>query len=230
MRLPTPLLVGTLNTMRLLSARVRPGMRYLEIGCAPGKTLAWVAARCRANVVGLDYSAVGIATCKTLFNSLGLSGELYCEDVLATSLPESSFDFVFSNGVIEHFERPEEIVRAHWKLLKPGAKALIVIPNYRGIYGRLQRLFDAENLKLHNLRIMEPDNLRKLIDPRLADWIKTYPTGRISPGLISWEQRLWQPLARLAFWTLNFSGLLQPVQIDALCPNLVLEFVRKAAE
>jgi cyclopropane fatty-acyl-phospholipid synthase-like methyltransferase len=50
MRLPTGVFVGTANIYRLLKSYVSPGMRVLEIGCAPGKMLAWVAMALQARV------------------------------------------------------------------------------------------------------------------------------------------------------------------------------------
>lgn len=39
-RLPSRLWIGVRNLQRLLRAHVKPGMSVLEVGCAPGKTLA----------------------------------------------------------------------------------------------------------------------------------------------------------------------------------------------
>jgi hypothetical protein len=69
-RLPSRLNVDVLNMMCLLARHVRSGTRYLEIGCAPGKMLAWVASTLRAEASGLDYSETGIAQCRSLFTAL----------------------------------------------------------------------------------------------------------------------------------------------------------------
>src|SRR5262245_8347127 len=154
LRLPSRLNVGVLNLTRLLRKCVKPGDRYLEIGCAPGKLLAWVASVLKARASGIDYWEAGIAQCPQLFSAVGLLIDLHHENLFDTHLEPASFDVVASFGVIEHFDDPRPAIGKHLDLVAPGGKALITIPNYGGIYGLLQRWFDPDNLALHNLNIM----------------------------------------------------------------------------
>ena len=87
LRLPSPWLISTRNLQKVIRGHVRPGDRFLEIGCAPGKLLSWVAAELRAEVAGLDYSPRGLATAKRLFSTLQLSADFRCEDLRATRSP-----------------------------------------------------------------------------------------------------------------------------------------------
>ena len=226
-KLPSPLAVPTRNMQRLLRPAVRPGMRVLELGCAPGKLLAWVAAKLDARVSGLDYSDRGITWARTLFDALGIPADLRCEDVFRSTFEPASFDVVYSAGLIEHFEDPRDIVRTHVALAKPGGTTLIAIPDYGGIYGRLQGWFDPANLALHNLRIMRPEALAELAPAELSGTVRTYRAGRISPWQISLERRLPRPVARFTSYFLNGIGLLQPVDIGPICPLLVLEITRR---
>src|SRR5690349_20626418 len=84
-RLPSPLSVDTLNMQRLLRRYVTPGSRYIELGCAPGKMLAWVAIELGARVSGLDYSLPGVEWARDLFNRLHLPADMRCEDVFTTT-------------------------------------------------------------------------------------------------------------------------------------------------
>ena len=145
--------------------------------------LARVASVLKAGAAGLDYSEPGIKTSKELFAKLGISGDLRC-DVFETSFAKGSFDCVSSCVFIEHFINPEKLVSIHVNLLKPGGKALIIIPNYGGIYGRLQQYFDPENLALHNLKIMTPTALKNLVAPGLVESTRSYHFGRFSLMLI----------------------------------------------
>lgn len=226
-RLPSPFFVTTRNMQRLLRRVARPGMRVLELGCAPGKILAWVAARFDAEVAGLDYSERGIEWSRTLFQHLGTRADLRCEDVFHTTFEPGSFDLVYSSGLIEHFEDPRAIVRAHVALTKPGGTTVIAIPDYGRVYGWIQRRFDPENLAIHNLRIMQPDALRELAPPDWNGRVLTYRWGHLSPWLISFDRRWPRPIARLAAHALNGIGMLQPVDIGPLCPLLVLEINRR---
>jgi SAM-dependent methyltransferase len=226
MRLPSKLFVSTRNLQRVIAAHVRPGMRYLELGCAPGKLLAWVGSALRADVSGLDYSEQGIQWALQLFHALGLHGNLRCEDVWKSSFEPGSFDVVFSAGLIEHFGDPQRIVRRHVELLKPGGRALITVPNYGGVYGRLQRWLDPANLALHNLAIMNVDALRGLAPADLASEVRAYPAGRISPWLLGIDRRVPTPLATGISHLVNGVGLVQPRDFASVAPMLVLEIVR----
>jgi SAM-dependent methyltransferase len=226
MRLPSGLLVSTRNLQRLLKTHIKPGMQVLEIGCAPGKTLSWVAKDLQANVAGLDYSKRGIQLSRQLFRILDIDSDLRCEDVFATTFSPGSFDIVYSTGVIEHFEDPREIVRCHVMLLKPGGKALIMVPHYGGLYGRIQRRFDPENLSLHNLNIMNLSALKELSPEDMVSESSAYPAGRMSPWIISFNKKWPQIFAKSTYCFLNLVGLVQPFDIARLCPLLVLELRR----
>lgn len=226
-RLPSPLIVGTRNVQRILRADVRPGMRVLELGCAPGKILAWVASALRAEVSGLDYSDRGIGWTKELFRALSLRLDLRCEDAFKTTFPAASFDVVYSFGLIEHFQDPRAIVRAHVALARPGGKSIIAVPNYGGLYGRLQRWLDPENLSIHNLEIMNIRALGLLAPPELTSHVRAYATGRLSPWLLSFERKLPRHLALALAYGLNGISLAQPVDVRPLCPLLVLEITRR---
>ena len=155
MRLPSSLFVGTRNIQRILLPHIKTQMSFLEIGCAPGKILAWVANTFDAHVSGVDYAETGIEMSKKLFLSLGIEADLRCEDIFDTTFESGSFDVVYSAGLIEHFNDPSDVVRRHIDLCKPGGISIIVIPNYGGIYGMIQKCLDPENLALHNLKIMK---------------------------------------------------------------------------
>lgn len=65
------------------------------------------------------------------------------------------FDVVWSAGVVEHFRNPEDVVRCHLEILKPGGTLIVPIPNFRGIGYPLYSRFDPDLLSIHNLDIME---------------------------------------------------------------------------
>lgn len=224
LRLPSRLNVDVYNLTRLLQRHVRPGDRYIEIGCAPGKLLAWVGARLQARTAGLDYSESGIRNCRALFASLGMDVELHQSDFFASALPKHSFDVVTSFGFIEHFDDPREAVRRHVELLRPGGTALITVPNYGGIYGAMQGRCDPANLALHNLNIMKPGSLAALIDSTEVSSVKAYRYGRMSLWAVNLEKKLSRRRVAKSIQLLaNALGLLQFFPIPGLAPMLVLE-------
>ena len=195
----------------------------------PGKYLALLAAEFGVEVAGLDYSTVGIATCKKLFETLGLNADFRCEDLFSTTFEDENFDIVYSKGVIEHFRDPTEVVEVHHRLLKRGGRAIITVPNYGGIYGKLQRWAEPENMNMnvHNMDIVNTGALSKLISRRSTAQINSYPWGFMSCGLVNWRRKLPGPVAQLLTGTLRLASLVQPFQIDWLAASLVLEFTRE---
>jgi len=226
MKLPSALDVGIRNLMWLLRRYARPGMSLLEIGFAPGKLLSWTASILGMKVSGLDYSPTGIRTAKELFTSLGLNGDLRCEDVFDTTFNCGSFDLVCSFGLIEHFDDPREIVRRHVQLAKAGGVILIVVPRYSGLYGRLQHFFDEQNLGLHNLDIMTPEAMAALAPSDAVGEVDAFTYGRLSPWLISLEKRWPRLISRSFSMIVNSIGLIQPFDINPLCPLIVLKMVK----
>lgn len=220
--------VLTADLRRLLRRHVRPGMKVLEIGFAPGDLLAWVATRLRAEVAGIDYSESGVAAARQLFERADIAADLHCEDLLATTQPAAAFDVVYSAGVIEHFSDPAKVVRKHVELARPGGLALITLPNYGGVYGRIQRWFDPANLAAHNLDIMSRSRLLELVPREMSGEAKAYRTGRLGAWLISFRARLPRPLAMLASAAMHAIGRVQCCPIRGLESMWVLIVTRNA--
>jgi 2-polyprenyl-3-methyl-5-hydroxy-6-metoxy-1,4-benzoquinol methylase len=226
-RLPSKLNVAVGDALRLLSSHVEPDMRVLEIGCAPGKHLAYLAKMRGAKVYGLDYSEPGIANSRELFRRLGLEAEFRCEDLFSSTFPERSFDLVYSLGVVEHFQNPKPAIESHLAMAKPGGVVLITVPNYGGLYGRIQRYFDPENLGIHNLDIMNRAELLRLAPVDMVGDARAFRGGRLSPWIINFEKKWSAPVARVVALTLNVLGLLQPFEVGPLCPVLMLKMTRR---
>jgi SAM-dependent methyltransferase len=199
----------------------------LEVGCAPGKTLAWVARALGARVAGIDYSERGIGFAAELFAALGLQADLRCEDLSATSFPSSSFDLVYSVGLVEHFDQPGPVIESHVRLTRPGGRTLVIVPNYGGLYGRLQRYFYPENLAIHNLEIMAEAALRGLAPAALVGDVSAFRAGRMSPWLVSFERRWPASVSRSLQLALNAASLVQPFDIRWLSPMVALSMRRR---
>jgi len=199
-------------------------MKFLEIGCAPGKMLSWVAASLGAEVSGLDYSEPGVRVARMMFHTLGLSADIRHEDVFETTFAPGSFDVVYSAGVIEHFEDPTGIVRIHTKLLKPGGLALITVPNLGGMYGRIA---SKETLAIHNLAIMSPGALRELVPTEIDCSGVAFRYGRFTLAMGAIDAR-WGIVSKVLQIGTDLAGLAQPFHIEALCPTLVLKIRRNS--
>ncbi len=149
----------------------------LEIGCAGGDFLCYIVKKFKYQAYGVDYSDEIIKT-QELFRFNGLFDPvLYKEDFFQWN-PELKFDLVCSFGFIEHFDDIREIIKKHVDLTKSGGKIIISLPHFAHAQYLLHYSIDRENLKKHNLKIM---NLRALSDackdlPIKIDYLSYYKT------------------------------------------------------
>lgn len=212
---------------RLLARSIGKGERFLELGCAPGKTLAWIRTHVGAEVVGIDYSRQGIGVARRYFETLHLDGDLRHEDLFSSALPAASFDCVFSAGLIEHFDAPDAVVKRHVELARPGGRIVILVPNYGGVWGRAQARLDPANLAIHNVAIMTPPAMLALADPKMVTDAKSFYFGRPSLWGISLQHLFPAALARAVQRASGLAANLLPVRPGAIAPAIALTMTRK---
>jgi SAM-dependent methyltransferase len=136
------------------------GESVLEIGCAPAKWLVHLAERYDAAVEGVEYSPKGAAVSRDNLAACGVRGTIHTEDFFA--FDADPVDMVVSLGFIEHFDDTASVFARHVRLVKPGGRLVIGVPNFRGLNGVLQRLGDPPYLALHNRDAMRPALYREL--------------------------------------------------------------------
>jgi SAM-dependent methyltransferase len=117
------------------------GRSILEVGCGRGATLLEFARR-GANVVGLDYSDEALAICRNLQSRNGIAGcaAFVNGDASKLPFPEEQFDFVFSVGLIEHFEDPAAILAEQYRVLRKGGFLLVQVPQKYSLYTALKKI------------------------------------------------------------------------------------------
>jgi len=69
------------------------------------------------------------------------------------------YDIVFSAGFVEHFDDTNYVLQKHFELLKPGGTLFVSVPNFRGLNGLIQRVFDRAYYDAHNLDAMNTKTL-----------------------------------------------------------------------
>ncbi|WP_350335508.1 methyltransferase domain-containing protein [Coralliovum pocilloporae] len=57
----------------------------------------------------------------------------------ALPLPDACLDRILVVHALEHSDRPRELLREFWRVLAPGGRILIVVPNRRGYLARVDR-------------------------------------------------------------------------------------------
>jgi SAM-dependent methyltransferase len=76
---------------------------------------------------------------------------------------DKRYDLVFSYGFIEHFDDTKDVIQRHFNLVATGGKMLILLPNFRGLNGLVQYVFDRKTLRAHNLNSMKISVLRTIL-------------------------------------------------------------------
>jgi SAM-dependent methyltransferase len=90
------------------------------------RILAWASER-GARAYGVDISAPTVVQARAAFRA----GALHCaiSDVRDLPFRDASFDAVYSMGTIEHFAETERAVQEIARVLKPGGRAIVGVPN-----------------------------------------------------------------------------------------------------
>lgn len=124
---------GLIQSFRKNLGRNYIGKEILEIGCAPGKWLAFYANELGMIPSGIDYSSSGIDATRRNLKMLGVKFKNLDDKDFFAAEPDYQYDVVVSLGFIEHFDNPLNVIDLHLKWLKPGGKLIIGVPNFRGI-------------------------------------------------------------------------------------------------
>jgi 2-polyprenyl-3-methyl-5-hydroxy-6-metoxy-1,4-benzoquinol methylase len=102
------------------------GKRVLEIGCGNGADGVMFASQ-GAHYTGIDLTAEAVDATRRHFAVEGLHGEFRRENTEQLPFANDSFDIVYSFGVLHHTPTPERAVREVYRVLKPGAVALVML-------------------------------------------------------------------------------------------------------
>jgi tellurite methyltransferase len=156
---------------QLLRGRIAPGMRVFDAGCGGGRNLVYLL-RQGYEVFGNDASADAIAKVR----ALAVRADFRHEAIENTSFEDASADVVIASAVL-HFARDdahfEAMVRALWRVLKPGGMFFARLASTIGIEGQVQPVSDG--------RYRLPDGSdRYLVDaPTILAW-----TARLGGDLL----------------------------------------------
>ena len=103
-KLPSRWAPGSVTLCAVLKRYLcRPGMSVLEIGCAPGKILAYAQLKLRARATGLEYSKPGVELTRDIHRYLGVDSRIVQGNLFDEPLEGETFDLVYSNN--RHYQR-----------------------------------------------------------------------------------------------------------------------------
>lgn len=168
---------------QLLRRRIAPGMRVFDAGCGSGRNLVYLL-RAGYEVFGVDSDPHAIHSIRQLAMTLAPHlppDNFRLEPIEAMSVPAGFADVVLSSAVL-HFARDDAqfdaMVRATWKVLKPGgllfcrlASSIGMEERMQPIAGRRCRLPDGSERYLVDAALLT--NLTRELGGELLDPLKT---------------------------------------------------------
>jgi 2-polyprenyl-3-methyl-5-hydroxy-6-metoxy-1,4-benzoquinol methylase len=125
----------------LIARHAKPDDAVLDAGCGSG-VFSRVAARHAAKVVALDGSGAMITIARQRAATEGLVNirhQIGMLDELA-GWDAASFDLILSSSVLEYVDDFPGVLANLLRLLRPGGRLIISMPNADSIYRRLERL------------------------------------------------------------------------------------------
>ncbi|NVK51417.1 MAG: class I SAM-dependent methyltransferase [Flavobacteriaceae bacterium] len=138
---------------KLINKNASESKSIIEIGGFPGRYLAYLSSSYNLTPTSLDYNS-DVTQIKKSFKIMGVDKYHILQEDFTKYQPKEKYDYVISNGFIEHFENFEEILDTHYKYLKNDGRMLVMIPNMKGFIKQYKYLVDYNNLKVHNLKTM----------------------------------------------------------------------------
>ncbi|ODS83572.1 MAG: methyltransferase type 12 [Cytophagaceae bacterium SCN 52-12] len=140
------------------------------------------------------------------------------------------YDLVMSNGLIEHFNDTEDIVKRHTQFVRPGGALFISLPNFRGLNGWFQKTFDPANYEKHNIGCMDPGYLRSICENAGLENADVQYSGYFMLWLENPEtQPLWvRAFMKLTWLPLKVFFKIFPFNSRAFSPYIVIRAVKPA--
>jgi SAM-dependent methyltransferase len=112
------------------------GRRVLEIGFGPGYD-AFVFMQSGAVYSGIDITPENVERTKRHLAYYGLSPDVREADAEALPFDDTSFDVIYSNGVLHHTPDIGKSIREAHRVLKPGGSLYMILYHRNSIFYRL---------------------------------------------------------------------------------------------
>jgi len=102
---------------------------FLEAGCGTARSsLDTALNHPDISVVCLDIAPTALLIAKRLFRENNASGFFVCGDIRALPFRTGAFDFIFSDGAIEHFKETSRALSELYRVLGNGGRILVTVP------------------------------------------------------------------------------------------------------
>jgi ubiquinone/menaquinone biosynthesis C-methylase UbiE len=155
--------------------------KIIDIGCGAGFILAFFREFGYKNSVGIDNSKNSLKICEKFFN-FKEGKDIFLMNARNIKFSNNSFDLVFSDGLLEHFEDFSDIAKEFCRISK--SWILLFQPNQTSLFGKLKR-FTENFMKVS----WEKEYLYKK-----EDYVKTFSKfgfKLVDSGGINFNEQMW---------------------------------------
>jgi len=108
---------------RLVASLTSPSELILDLGCGTGSILRYLKKQGFSHLHGLEISGYAIKRLR----ADGIT--MHLGKLPSVPLPDNTFDVVIASQVLEHLVRRGRFLREVRRILKPGGRALIFVPD-----------------------------------------------------------------------------------------------------
>lgn len=199
---------------------------FIEIGGWPGTYSVFVKKFLDVKKVDFIDFVSDDTQFKELLTNNGLEAgdvRVINEDLFNHSISDK-YDLVFSNGFIEHFNDTQEVLQKHRDLVADRGHVLILLPNFRGFNGWLQKRFDKKNYAIHNIECMHLSFLKTCMENLGFKDVTVSYSGRYSIWLenIKSKNFLFKFFFKLIWITGKVVSKLLPFESRAFSPYICI--------
>ncbi|MGB3241884.1 MAG: methyltransferase domain-containing protein [Candidatus Omnitrophota bacterium] len=111
-----------------------PGLKALEVGCGSSIDSHLIAEETTADLYGVDISEEALRVAREVSLKFDKKVNLSVGDALKLEFDPNTFDLVFSQGLLEHFDKPLEVLKEQIRILKPGGILIVNVPQKYTVY------------------------------------------------------------------------------------------------
>lgn len=165
--------------IRIVNKYIKKNMKVLDAGCGSGFFSKYFVDK-DCNVFALDYSRKALEMTKKLDKRIITKRG----DASNLKFNNNSFDLVFSDGLLEHYKKPEKILKEFNRVLKPSGIIITFVPN-KVSYWIFLKPFKMRNIKEYRFGLKRLINLHKNLGLNILNYggISVFPT-KFSPEFL----------------------------------------------
>jgi SAM-dependent methyltransferase len=156
----------------LTSILPRERLSLIEVGCAPGRWMAYFARQFGFSVSGVEHVSQACVMTRENLDRLSVSAEIFNADFF--KFESGGYDVIFSAGFLEHFRQVKSVVGRLVDLCSPGGFVITLIPSMEGLNRWISRTFRPQVAAGHF-----PINLPELTALHEASGLRTLYANHI---------------------------------------------------